>query len=107
MRVGTVYFKNALAGELIETDRRSYVFQYDDAYFNDSSKEAISLTLPKTRQRYESVHLFPFFFNMLSEGTNKHVQCAQLKIDEKDYFGLLLAVASCDTIGAVTVQPKK
>lgn len=107
MRIGTVYFKNVFAGELIETDRRSYIFQYDDTYFNDSSKEAISLTLPKTSRRYESDHLFPFFFNMLSEGANKQVQCSQLKIDEKDYFGLLLAIASYDTIGAVTVKPKK
>lgn len=107
MRAGKVYFKNVPAGELIETDRRSYVFQYDDAYFNDSSKEALSPTLPKTRQRYESDHLFPFFFNMLPEGANKQVQCAQLKIDEKDYFGLLLAVAGGDTIGAVRVQPKE
>lgn len=44
MRAGKVYFKNVPAGELIETDRRSYVFQYDDAYFNDSSKEAVSPT---------------------------------------------------------------
>jgi HipA-like protein len=42
---------------------------------------------------------------MLSEGANKKLQCRQLKIDENDYFGLLLATATHDTIGAVTVKP--
>ena len=31
----------------------------------------------------------------------------QLKIDEQDHFGLLLATAAYDTIGAVTVKPEK
>jgi serine/threonine-protein kinase HipA len=44
---------------------------------------------------------------MLSEGTNRVVQSKQLKIDEKDFFGLLLATAQCDTIGAITVKQIK
>jgi serine/threonine-protein kinase HipA len=42
---------------------------------------------------------------MLSEGVNRQLQARQLKIDEKDYFGLLVATASVDTIGAITIQP--
>ena len=41
---------------------------------------------------------------MLSEGTNKATQCMTLKIDEKDSFGLLLATAKHDTIGAITIE---
>ena len=41
---------------------------------------------------------------MLSEGLNRILQSRQLKIDEKDHFGLLLATADIDTIGAVTVK---
>jgi serine/threonine-protein kinase HipA len=43
---------------------------------------------------------------MISEGVNKQLQCRQFKIDEKNYFDLLLATASVDTIGAITVLPE-
>lgn len=105
MRQAKVYRNNDFAGILVEVSRNEYVFKYDDTYFNDSSKPAISLTLPKSKQVYKSKVLFPFFFNMLSEGENKKLQCQQLRIDENDYLGLLLATAQFDTIGAVTVKP--
>jgi serine/threonine-protein kinase HipA len=63
--------------------------------------------MPKTKKRYEADHLFPFFFNLLSEGVNRKLQSRQLKIDEENYFDLLLATAQTDTIGAITVKPKK
>jgi serine/threonine-protein kinase HipA len=42
---------------------------------------------------------------MLSEGVNRKLQSTQLRIDEDDSFGLLMATAQSDTIGAVTVNP--
>jgi serine/threonine-protein kinase HipA len=94
-----------LAGQLIEEDRRHYTFRYEDAYFADPTKPAVSLTLPKTQQEYQSGFLFPYFFNMLSEGVNRKLQCRLLKIDEEDNFGLLAATAEFDTFGAVTIKP--
>jgi HipA-like protein len=105
MRKVEVYRNGILAGFLTEEDRRNYVFRYDDNYFADSTKPAISLTLPKTIQEYKSEFLFPFFYNMLSEGVNRKLQSTQLKIDEEDNFGLLTATAQYDTIGAVTIKP--
>ncbi len=105
MRAMEVYRNGILAGTLTEESRRQFVFRYDDHYFNDSSKPAVSLTLPKTQQAYRSEILFPFFFNMLSEGVNRKLQCTQLRIDEADHFGLLMATAQYDTIGAITVKP--
>ena len=93
-----------MAGELIQENAKSYVFRYSDSYFSNDSLPAISLTLPKTQQEYKSEFLFPFFFNMLSEGVNRKLQSRQLKIDEKDYFGLLLETAKYDTIGAITLK---
>jgi len=107
MRTAEVYRNGDLAGLLTEHNRNSYVFRYDAAYFNDDDKPAVSLTLPKTQQEYKSKYLFPFFFNMLSEGVNKKLQSTQLKIDENDNFGLLMATAQFDTIGAITVKPLK
>jgi len=105
MRVLEVYRNGIFAGILTEENRKRFVFRYDDGYYNDTSKAAISLTFPKTQQEYNSEYLFPFFFNMLSEGVNKKLQNTQLKIDEKDNFGLLMATAQYDTIGAITVKP--
>jgi len=94
-----------LAGELTESSERKYLFRYNNDYFNDSTKPAISLTLPKSQQEYHSDCLFPFFFNMLSEGSNRITQARLLHIDEKDHFGILLATAQNDTTGAITVKP--
>lgn len=105
MRQAAVYRNKKFVGVLIEENRKSYVFRYDDTWFNDENTPAISLTMPKTQIEFRSTFLFPFFFNMLSEGVNRKLQSRQLKIDEKDNFGLLLATAQYDTIGAVTVRP--
>ena len=105
MRQAAVYRNGLLAGTLSEENPQQYVFRYEDAYFMDSSKVALSLTLPKTQQVYQSPYLFPFFFNMLSEGVNRKLQSTQLRIDEEDHFGLLLATAQFDTVGAVTIKP--
>lgn len=105
MRQVEVYRNNELAGMLTEQDNRQYSFRYEARYFADPEKPAISLTLPKTQQEYTTGHLFPFFYNMLSEGVNRKLQCRALKIDEEDHFGLLSATARYDTIGAVTVKP--
>ncbi len=100
-----IYRNGVLAGLLSEENRNSFVFRYDERYFNDTTKPAISLTLPKSKMEYASQYLFPFFFNMLSEGVNRKLQSIQLKIDEEDNFGLLMATAQYDTIGAITVKP--
>lgn len=105
MRALKIYSNRVLAGELIEVNRQRYVFTYDDLYFSDTNKPGISLTMPKTQKAYISEFLFPFFFNMLSEGVNRTLQSTQLRIDEADNFGLLEATAQYDTIGAITVKP--
>jgi serine/threonine-protein kinase HipA len=100
-----VYHNSVFAGILIEESRQLYTFRYDDDYFTDTSKPAISLILPKTQQEYHCPYLFPCFFNMLSEGANRKLQSIHLRIDEEDHFGILLATAQFDTVGAVTVKP--
>jgi HipA-like protein len=105
MRKAQVYYNRKLAGTLAEIAPDNYLFRYDDAYFADPTLPAISLTLPKRQQEHRKDHLFSFFFNMLSEGVNLTLQSRHLKIAENDYFGLLLATAQDDTIGAVTLKP--
>lgn len=101
MRECKVYVHDAEAGLLQETDDREYVFTYHDEYQGDP----VCLAMPLRQKVYRSDHLFPYFFNMLSEGANRQVQSTLLHIDEKDDFGIMLATAQYDTIGAVTVKP--
>ena len=101
MRECKVYVHDAEAGLLQETDDREYVFTYHDDYQGDP----VCLAMPVRKKVYRSDHLFPYFFNMLSEGANRQVQSTLLHIDEKDDFGIMLATAQYDTIGAVTVKP--
>ena len=105
MRKAQVYYNKQLAGLVTEENRASYSFRYEDNYYLNNIMPPISLTLPKTNQEYHSTHLFPFFYNMLAEGVNKQLQSRQFRIDEEDAFGLLLATAKTDTIGAITVNP--
>lgn len=104
MRKAQVFSNNILAGILSETDDGKYIFKYDEKYLLDSNARAISLSMPKRDEPFVADELFPFFYNMLSEGANKTLQCMTLKIDENDSFGLLLSTAYNDTIGAITVK---
>ncbi len=105
MKEALVYNNGVFAGKLIQTDQREYVFRYEEGYFRDGSRSAISLTFPKTQQEYRSQVLFPFFYNMLAEGVNRTLQARQLQVDENDSFSLLLGTAGTDTIGAITIKP--
>jgi HipA-like protein len=106
MRKANVYRNGVLAGELIEESRQNYLFRYDPLYLTETKNPSISLTLPKNQHEHRNTGLFPFFVNMLSEGVNKKIQCRQLKIDESDHFGLLMATAQYDTVGAITIRPR-
>lgn len=104
MRKATVLFKGQEAGILSQDDSGSFTFVYNQSWIEDSLKPPISLTLLKKREPYHSPFLFPFFFNLLPEGSNKQVVCKHSRIDKNDYFGLLLTTAKNDSIGAVIVR---
>lgn len=104
-RAVKVYIKGRYAGILEEIDREQYSFRYDGTYYDDPDAPPVSVTMPKDKQEYSSPYLFPVFFNMVSEGDNRMIQARNLRIDEKDDFGILAATAHTDTIGAITVMP--
>jgi HipA-like protein len=103
MRKAKVLYKDKEAGILTQHDDGSFTFRYHNSWIDDGSKPSVSLTLPKSIQIYQSNYLFPFFYNMLPEGTNKQVICRYHRIDADDYFGLLMVTAKTDSIGAVNV----
>jgi len=103
MRKAKVLFRNEEAGILTQYDDGSFSFRYHDVWVADSSKPGISLTLPKAEKEFFAEYLFPFFYNMLPEGSNKQVVCKFNRIDRDDYFGLLMTTARNDSIGAVRI----
>jgi HipA-like protein len=103
MRAAQVLYNGRLAGILSKSER-AYRFTYDKNYLSTAGSKPVSLTLPQREAPYESEVLFPPFVNMLSEGANKAMQNRLLKIDEKDYFGLLLATAASENIGPLTIK---
>lgn len=100
-----VYNNGVLAGLIEKLPDSTYLFEYDDVYINSNEHPSISLTLPKNVKTHRSNKLFAFFYGLLSEGVNKHIQCRLLKIDENDHFRRLLMSAQNDTIGAITIKP--
>ncbi|MFV0555137.1 MAG: HipA N-terminal domain-containing protein [Mangrovibacterium sp.] len=105
MRRAGVYVNALQAGELRECADGSYEFEYAEDYFEDDACDAISLTLPKSQRLYRSEKLFPFFFNMLSEGKNRATLLKSYALNKRDFFGLLLSTAGFDTVGAVEIKP--
>ena len=103
MRTARVYYNGRLAGNLSKSEG-NYIFTYDKDYLAAAGSRPVSLTLPLRGAPYESDVLFPVFINMLSEGANKATQVRLLRVDEKDYFGLLLATAGGDRIGPLTIK---
>ncbi len=104
MRKARILYKDEVAGMLTQHDDGTFTFKYNDNWLDNPGKPAISLTLPKSEKEFHSNHLFPFFYNMLPEGSNKFVACKLNRIDPADYFGLLMNTSKYDSIGAVTVQ---
>ena len=102
-RSAKVLYNGELAGILSKSGSR-YVFTYDEGYLQNRKRRPVTITLPLRKKSYESETLFPVFINMLSEGANKRMQCRLLKIDENDYFSLLLATAKDDSIGPISIE---
>lgn len=105
MRKCSVYVNGIEAGIMIENDApREYVFKYRKEYI-DRELPSVCIAMPLRNEEYRSQILFPYFFNLLSEGENRAIQSSIHHLDKDDDFGILLATAQYDTVGAVTVKP--
>lgn len=107
MRQATIFYKGKEAGILEQHDNGSFTFHYLEAWLADPENPSISLTLPRSQPEHHAEYLFPFFYNMLPEGTNKQIVCQANRLDADDYFGILMTTARYDTIGAITVKKNK
>lgn len=103
MQKGEVYRNKRFIGTIAK-GVDGYSFEYTQAYFNDPIALPIAVRFPLRVKAYTSPVLFPFFANMLSEGSTKTIQCRELHIDEKDLFTRLLKTTEHNTIGAITIK---
>ena len=87
----------------VEKTWRSLAWRFN-MRFTKQFNDPVSLTMPFREEPYQSDYLFPVFTNMLPEGANRKIVCRSWRFDEKDFFGLLLKIATYDTIGAITVK---
>lgn len=109
-RRATVFVNRIAAATLFKhekADSQRYELRYLPDYLTLPQATAISLRLPLRSEPYFSDCLFPIFDNMLPEGEYRRSICLRLRLDESDSFGLLLALAQYDSIGAVTVREDK
>jgi len=107
MQEANVFRNNIIIGTLSKNkETNEYKFIYKKEYLQDNNSVPISVNLPLRETEFISTILFPFFFNLLSEGQIKDIQCRQLQIDEHDHFKRLLKTTQANTIGAITLREK-
>jgi serine/threonine-protein kinase HipA len=107
MQEANVFRNKILIGVLSKNkEANEYQFIYEKEYIQDNNSVPISVNLPLREKAFISKILFPFFFNLLSEGQIKNIQCRKLQIDENDHFTRLLETTQANTIGAITLREK-
>ena len=102
-RKAKVYFKETIAGLLIETED-GYEFTYDKEYIKNN--QPISITLPLTENIFFSKTMFPFFDGLIPEGWLLDIASKTWKINPRDRMGLLISCCN-DCIGAVSIKEVK
>lgn len=107
MRSATVFVKERPAGIISRFRNGSYEFRYLPRYRADRGLPSVAFTLSKKRAVYRSEVLFPFFYGLLAEGSQKRSQCRALRIDERDHYTRLLETCREGVIGAVYVRPRR
>lgn len=100
-----IYYQEALAGYLSETDE-GFLFEYDTDYLELPDSKPVSLTLPLRKAPYRSNVLFAFFDGLIPEGWLLNVGREYWKLKSNDRFELLVTLCR-ESIGAVSVVPEE
>jgi len=104
MQKAKVYRNKVSIGTIKKDEQGEYSFVYYQRYLNMSHALSISVHFPLQTKPFYAKTLFPFFFNLLAEGSVKDMQCLALKIDPNDHFTRLIKTTQSNTIGAITLE---
>ena len=96
--------KETKVGNIKGTDYRDACFQYAKEYF-DSDNRAISVSLPKKEEPYDSTATRTFFSGLLPEGFTRKSVAQWIKADENDYTTILGALGK-ECLGAIRVEDR-
>lgn len=100
--VAKVLFNQRLVGYLTQTSS-GYTFKYDNDFLNAPDSFPIAYNFPLRTSEFKSERLFPFFESLTSEGWLLKIQSQSMKIDERDYFSMLMENGK-DLIGGITIE---
>lgn len=103
MRQAEIYYNNAKAGILVETNDGVYTFQYYPEYIKEHPNDFITFSMPVKEIIYKDKRLFAFFEGLIPEGWLLNIATKNWKINPNDRMGLLMNCCS-DCIGAVSVK---
>ena len=104
MRAAKIFYKEAEAGKLTETDDGIYEFRYLPEYVKANPEQFITFTMPVSDKVFTDKRLFAFFDGLIPEGWLLDIAANSWKINPNDRMGLLLACCR-NCIGAVSVIP--
>ncbi|TAE00170.1 MAG: phosphatidylinositol kinase [Bacteroidetes bacterium] len=96
--------KVGMLSKIVTENKEIYVFAYDQAYCENKDAKPLVPLMPKILQPYYSDILFPVFFSLLSEGNAKKFQCQIHKIDQNNYFQLLLKTCVHNTMSGIKIR---
>jgi serine/threonine-protein kinase HipA len=107
MRRAAVYMGNNLAG-ILEERGDGFTFTYTQEYRTQQYPDAIpiSKTMPVREAPYFQGKLFPFFDNLIPDGTLLATTMKVWRLKKSDRMGLLLACCE-DCCGAVSIMRLK
>ncbi len=101
-KIVSVYFNERMVGYLSKVND-SYIFKYDKNFLDSSDCFPISYHFPLKSEQFISKKLFPFFESLVSEGWLLKIQSQASKIDERDFFSMLLENGE-DLIGGIKIK---
>ncbi len=101
----SVWWDDLVAGALAIDDDGNMSFTYSAAWLADSTRPALSHSLPKQAEPFERRRARPFFAGLLPEGAQKEGAARALGLSKGNDFALLDALGG-DVAGALTLWPE-
>jgi serine/threonine-protein kinase HipA len=104
-RTLSVWWEGAVVGELAVNQHGEMRFAYSPEWLADSSRPAISFSLPKRSGPFKQRQCRPFFAGLLPEESQRDVIAGALGISTRNDFAFLEALGG-DVAGALSLWPE-
>jgi serine/threonine-protein kinase HipA len=101
----SVWWAGAIAGTLRVNQHGEMSFVYAPEWLADSSRPAVSFSLPKREEPFKRRECRQFFAGLLPEEAQRDAVAGALGLSERNDFGLLEALGG-DVAGALTLWPE-